>query len=139
MKDYIEKIRESIKLDCFYGTDMSILSKYKDGNPEIGYKTLDEAISEEKDGVRISLEKSGALNFYPVFQDKQNVYYHNLILSFGEYRIIFNSRRMGIVDADYYPTVFCVEKGNIIKKTKIEIEKIIFSNFFEFSSKYTTE
>jgi len=137
MSNYINNIVKSIELGCFYGTRMQMLTEYNDGGyPEVDYKTLDEAISEEKDGVFIKLENNGVLNFFPIYQKGINTYYRNIVLSFGTHKIIFNSIRMGIVDADYQPTIFSIENNKIIEKTEMEIEKIIFSNFIEFSNRY---
>jgi len=135
-KEYISKIQKAIQLDCFYGVGIFILTEFFDGKPSLDYKTLDEAIKQEKTGVKVRLDKKGCINYYPVNQDKQNIYYYNIIVKFGSNKIIYNAQRLGCVDADYTPTVFCIEKNKIVKKSKEEIEKIIFGNFNLFVKKY---
>jgi hypothetical protein len=104
--------------------------KYRDDGPKgiCIYPSIEESAKEiygdKKCEIVFNLY-SGRLNFNPDNSRGKNYYEHNVTLKLHHTTFIFNCRRLGICDADYYITNYIVENKKIIRLSdKNIIEKV---------------
>lgn len=111
---------------------MDILEKYLDGStPIVGtILTLAEMSKEIYPNAEVEIYyHPWGIAYYP-HNEGTNEYYHNIIVPIGGYDIVFNAVKLGIVDADYIPTVFVLVGNEFQVFPKSEIERI-YTDFYQ--------
>lgn len=84
------------------------------------YKTLEEAVKEYNRVEATFEDHYGKINFCPD-NEGTNYYYNNIIVKRKYTTFIYNCRRFGLVDADYFVTNYIIADDQIIKISDEEI------------------